>query len=63
MNVVRLGVAELREHGRLEVPGRLGVREPLALPGQGDVEVRGRAGASCARRACRGSGRFAGRPG
>ena len=22
------------------VPGRLGVREPLALPGQGDVEVR-----------------------
>ena len=38
-DVVRLGVAELREHGRLEVPGRLGVREPLALPGQGDVEV------------------------
>ena len=39
-DVVRLGVAELREHGGLEVPGRLGVREPLALPGQGDVEVR-----------------------
>ena len=38
-DVVRLGIPELREHGRLEVPGRLGVREPLALPGQGDVEV------------------------
>ena len=39
-DVVRLGIPELREHGRLQVPGRLGVREPLALPGQGDVEVR-----------------------
>ena len=39
-DVVRLGIPELREHGRLEVPGRLGIREPLALPGQGDVEVR-----------------------
>ena len=39
-DVVRLGIPELREQGRLEVPGRLGVREPLALPGQGDVEVR-----------------------
>ena len=39
-DVVRLGILELREHGRLQVPGRLGVREPLALPGQGDVEVR-----------------------
>ena len=38
-DVVRLGIPELREHGGLEVPGRLGVREPLALPGQGDVEV------------------------
>ena len=34
------GIPELREHGRLQVPGRLGIREPLALPGQGDVEVR-----------------------
>ena len=39
-NVVRLGVPELRERGRLEIPGRLGIREPLALPGQCDVEVR-----------------------
>ena len=39
-DVVRLGIPELREHGGPEVPGRLGVREPLALPGQGDVEVR-----------------------
>ena len=31
-DVVRLGIPELREHGGPEVPGRLGVREPLLLP-------------------------------
>ena len=38
-DVVRLGVPELREHGRSQVAGCLGVREPFAQPGQCDVEV------------------------
>ena len=39
-DVVRLG--GFCEHRRRQVPGRLGVREPLALAGQSDVEVRDR---------------------
>ena len=38
-DVVRLGVPQLREHGRSQAPGCLGVREPFALPRQCDVEV------------------------
>ena len=38
-DVVRLGVPGLREHGRSQVAGCLGVREPFAQPGQCDVEV------------------------
>ena len=38
-DVVRLGVSQLREHGRSQVAGCLHVRKPFALPGQCDVEV------------------------
>ena len=37
-DVVRLGVAELREHGRLHVPAHLELREAVALPGQRGVQ-------------------------